>query len=64
MHFFSVSTGSAGDQEEGWDAWEEDRRRMRRAMAQGRETDRGSWEGEDRCPCPAGHVGSGRAACV
>lgn len=28
-----------------------------------RETERGSWGG-DRCPCPAGHVGSGRAACV
>lgn len=33
-------------------------------MGLGAERDREVAGGGDRCPCPAGHVGSGRAACV
>jgi len=62
----AVSTGSEGDEEDREDACkvEEERRRRRksrrrRVVSRGR----GSWGG-DRCPCPAGHVGSSAAACV
>lgn len=37
---------------------------MKRAVARGRGTQREVAGGGDRSPCPAGHVGSGSAACV